>query len=365
MDKQEVDQERNELKAQQRHFENQLESEKRTLQNQFNEMKRDLQSDFRTEVESLKTRNELQLSEVNRTKRVQITGIREDADKKLTNLEHENHELHSKADQLTKKIQEQEAHIARLQTNLRRESMNAEIQGVSKIDWLKEQSVNSAELRELKAKEKKIEQFRKKIVDSMDELSQVRRQHEHGEDLVNHLKIDIDDKDAEFHRLESERDELERRLNARITELTTLVSQKDEAGEAEFEATKRKLEADISAQELVAKALNQEIEELKLEQKQMKQFASKLVERVGSKLSNEGGSDIANLSTLDKAKRNAGSDARKARKDLTEAKGSITDLEKEVEKIKKQYNEAIQANERLQAKNQKLEATIRRVDTHL
>jgi len=205
----------------------------------------------------------------------------------------------------------------------------------------------------------------KKILDAMDELAQVKRQYEHAEDLVNHLKLEIDDKDAEFHRLESERDELERRLNTRIDELSNLVSHRDDAAELEFEATKKKLEADIEAHELIAKALTQEIEELRSEHKQAKQFSQKLVERVGSKLASEGGSDIANLSTLEKQKRVAGSDSRKARKDLTEARDSVSDLEKEVEKAKKQYNEIVQANERLLSKNQKLEASIRRVDTRL
>jgi len=77
-------------------------------------------------------------------------------------LERENHDVNSKADQLTKGIQDRESTIARLQSNLRRESMNAEIQGISKLDELKEQAVDGAERRELKSKEKKIEQFRKK-----------------------------------------------------------------------------------------------------------------------------------------------------------------------------------------------------------
>jgi len=199
----------------------------------------------------------------------------------------------------------------------------------------------------------------------MDEQSQLRRQYEHAEDQVIHLKIDIDDKESEFHRLESERDELERRMNARIDELMQLVSRRDDASEAEFEATKKKLEADIDAQELAAKALAQEVEELKLEQKQAKQFAAKLVEKVGSKLAAEGGSNIDNLSALEKSKRIAGSDARKARKDLLEVRDGVSDLEKEVEKLKKQYQEIVQANDRLQSKNQKLEASIRRVDTRL
>jgi len=313
----------------------------------------------------LKTRCELQLSEVNRTRRTQLNTIRAEADKKLNVLERENHDVHGKADEITKAIVDREITIAKLECNLRRESMNSEIQGISKIDWLKEQAVKGSELRELKSKEKKIEQFRKKINDAMDELSQVRRQHEHAEDLVSHLKLDVDDKDAEFHRLESERDELERRLNSRINELSEIVSRRDDASESEFEATKKKLEADIEAQELIAKALTQEIEELKSEHKQAKQFSAKLVERVGSKLAAEGGSDMANLSVLEKSKRVAGSDARKARKDLTEARGSVTDLEKEVEKVKKQYNEITQANERLLSKNQKLEGSIRRVDTRL
>jgi len=364
-DKQEVETERGELKSQQKHFDHQLESEKRKLQNQFNEMKRDLQSDFRTEVDALKTRSELQLSEVSRTKRAQLNSIRADAEKKLNVLEREHHDVHAKADQLTKGIQENEATIARLQSNLRRESMNSEIQGISKIDELKEQSIDSATRRDMKSKEKKIEQFRKKILDAMDEQSLVRRQFDHAEDQVNHLKIDVDDKDAEFHRLESERDEVERRLNARIEELTKLVSSRDDAAEAEYEATKKKLEADIEAQESAAKALAQEVEQLQLEQKQSKQFAAKLVEKVGSRLAAEGGSNVDNLSALEKAKRVAGSDARKARKDLVEVKDNVSDLEKEVEKLKKQYQETVQTNERLQAKNQKLEAAVRRVDTRL
>jgi len=365
LDKEEVDQERASLKTQQRHFENQLESEKRTLQNQFNEMKRELQSDFRAEVETLKSRSELQLSELNRTKRAQITTIRTDAEKKLSVLEHENHDLLAKAQQLTRGIQDRESSIARLETNLRRESMNAEIQGISKIECLKEQAVSGADLRELKGREKKIEQFRKKILEASDEFSLVRRQLDHAEDHVSHLKLEIDDKDAEFHRLESEREELERRMNARIDELTAVVSKKDESSEAEFEATKKKLEADIEAQELVAKALQQEIEELTTEQKQMKQFAAKLVEKVGSKMASEGGSDIATLSALEKSKREAGSDARKAKKELLETRDHATTLAQETEKIKKQYSELVKSTERLQAKNQKLEAAIRRVDTRV
>lgn len=363
LDKQEVETERNSLKSQQRHFENQLEAEKRALQTQFNDMKRELQTDFRLEVEQLRTRCESQISEVTRAHRAQLATIRTDAEKKLSVLEHEKHDLDAKAQQITRGIQEREATIARLQTNLRRESMNADIQGISKIDWLKEQAVSGAELRDRKGKEKKIEQFRKKILDATNELATVKRQHTHAEDHVNRLKVDLDDKDVEFHRLESERDELERRLNSQIDELVGLVSKRDDSAQAEFEATKKKLEADIEAQEILAKALQQEIDELTSEQKQTKQFASKLVEKVGSKLAADGGSDIASLSALEKAKRESGSDARKARKDLAEARDHVATLEKEAEKVKKQYAELLKGNERLQVKNQKLEAAIRRVDT--
>jgi len=68
---------------------------------------------------------------------------------------------------------------------------------------------------------------------------------------------------------------------------------------------------------------------------------------------------------LEKARRDAAAEARRAKSELEEFKERSNLLEKESTKYKKQYNTLIQEIETLQANNQKLEKAERRLLTRV
>jgi len=151
----EIEQEKESLKNHQKQYDRQLDEERRALQSKFIDAKLELKKTFQKEVEDLKIRHDKQISELERNRRRIVTEITDNSEKKLSNLEQESHQLRSKLDHLNRTSAEREATIADLEKKLRRELLNVDLMGTSKIDFLKEQSTPSEIVRLFKSHEKK------------------------------------------------------------------------------------------------------------------------------------------------------------------------------------------------------------------
>jgi len=233
--------------------------------------------------------------------------------------------------------------------------------GTSKIDYLKEQSTPSEIVRQFKSQEKKIEQLRYKLNQAEDEVAFELRQTDHAENASKELQRELHEQELQYHRLEATKDDLEKRLTERVEQLERELNSKNQQLEAEFSTVQVQLEASISDKDDLIKALKAEISELSDLVKDSRtnnlHLSSKLAERLDA--------DRVKFMELERARRDAAAEARRAKTELEEHKGRATDLEKETTKHKKQYFSLTQEIETLQANNQKLEKAERRLLTRV
>jgi len=155
VDVEEIEREKESLKDHQKQYDRQLDEERRALQSKFIDAKLELKKTFQKEVEDLKIRHDKQISELERNRRRIIMETTENSEKKISTLEQESFQLRSKLDHLNRTSAEREATIADLEKKLRRELLNVDVMGTSKIDFLKEQSTPSEVVRQFKSQEKK------------------------------------------------------------------------------------------------------------------------------------------------------------------------------------------------------------------
>jgi len=239
--------------------------------------------------------------------------------------------------------------------------MNVEVQGTSRIDWLKEQSTPSDVLRHFKMQERKIEQLRSKLNQTEAEVAFENRQTDHSENLAKELQRELHDEELRHQRLEAVKDDLEKRLTERVEQLSREINSKNSQLEAEFSTLQLQLEASISDKEDLIRVLQQEIEEvseLVQESKQNTQkLSGKLVERLDT--------DRSKFVELEKVKRDAAVELRHAKKELEDYKQRGVEAEENAQRNKKQYFTLLQEIETLQGNQQKLEKVERRLLTRI
>jgi len=236
-----------------------------------------------------------------------------------------------------------------------------EVMGTSKIDWIKEQSTPPEVVRQFKAQEKKIEQLRYKLNQTEAEVDFELRQTNHAEILSKELQRDLHEQELLYHRLEATKDDLEKRLTERVEQLDRELNSKNEQLEAEFSTIQVQLEASISDKNDLIKALKAETAELadlaKESRHNTAQLSTKLAERLDT--------DRVKFIELEKARRDAANESRRAKKELEEFHERVAGLEKETKKYKKQYTILLQHIETIQSNNQKLEKAERRLLTRV
>jgi len=251
--------------------------------------------------------------------------------------------------------------IADLEKKLRRELLNIEVQGTSKIDWLKEISTPSDVLRHFKMQERKIEQLRAKLNQTEDEVAYENRQTDHSENMAKELQRELHAEELRHQRLEAVKDDLEKRLTERVEHLTRELSSKNTQLEAEFTTLQMQLEASITDKDDLIKALKQEIDEVSDLVKDSRQNTQKLTGKLSDRLE----TDRSKFIELDKAKRDANSDLRRVKKELEDFKVRAKEAEEDAQKNKKQYATIMQEVEMLQSNQQKLEKVERRLLTRV
>jgi chromosome segregation ATPase len=259
----EVDQEKESLKNHQRNYDKQLDDERRLLQSKFVDAKLELQKSIQKEVDDLKLRHDRQLGELERNKRRIMSDIIDTSEKKkIIKLDHENHQLNTKLESLHRLSAEKSQFISEIEKKLRRELLNIEVQGTSKIDWLKEQSTPSDILRHFKMQERKIEQLRYKLNQTEEEVAFENRQTVHSENISKELQRELHDEELRHQRLEAVKDDLEKRLTDRVEQLERELNSKNSQLEAEFSTLQLQLEASITDKDDLISVIQQEIEEI-------------------------------------------------------------------------------------------------------
>jgi len=154
---------------------------------------------------------------------------------------------------------------------------------------------------------------------------------------------------------------LKKRLTEKVEQLERELNSKNQQLQAEFENIQVQLEASITDKDDLIKALKAEIEELSHFAKDSRQnnvnLSTKLAERLDT--------DRIKFMELERARRDAAAESRRAKKELEDFKERAALLEKESAKYKKQYVALTQEIDTLQANNQKLEKAERRLLTRV
>jgi len=357
----EVDQEKESLKNHQRNYDKQLDDERRLLQSKFVDAKLELQKSIQKEVDDLKLRHDRQLGELERNKRRIMSDIIDTSEKKIIKLDHENHQLHTNLESLHRLSAEKAQTISEIEKKLRRELLNIEVQGTSKIDWLKEQSTPSDILRHFKMQERKIEQLRYKLNQTEEEVAFENRQTVHSENISKELQRELHDEELRHQRLEAVKDDLEKRLTDRVEQLERELNSKNSQLEAEFSTLQFQLEASITDKDDLISVIQQEIEEIS----QLVRDSKLNTQKLSGKLVDRLDTDRNKFTELEKEKRDASVQLRKAKKELEEYKQHAAESEENAQKNKKQYFTLLQEIETLQANQQKLEKVERRLLTRI
>jgi hypothetical protein len=323
--------------------------------------KLELQKSIQKEVDDLKLRHDRQLGELERNKRRIMSDIIDTSEKKIIKLDHENHQLHTNLESLHRLSAEKAQTISEIEKKLRRELLNIEVQGTSKIDWLKEQSTPSDILRHFKMQERKIEQLRYKLNQTEEEVAFENRQTVHSENISKELQRELHDEELRHQRLEAVKDDLEKRLTDRVEQLERDLNSKNSQLEAEFSTLQLQLEASITDKDDLISVLQQEIEEIS----QLVRDSKLNTQKLSGKLVDRLDTDRNKFTELEKEKRDASVQLRKAKKELEEEKQRAVEAEENAQKNKKQYFTLLQEIETLQANQQKLEKVERRILTRI
>jgi len=213
----------------------------------------------------------------------------------------------------------------------------------------------------LSHKKKKIEQLRYKLNQTEDEVGFETRQTDHAENSAKELQREFHEQELQYHRLEATKDDLEKRLTEKVEQLERELNSKNQQLEAEFETIQVQLEASITDKDDLIKVLKAEIAELAVFVKDSRlnnvKLSTKLAERLDT--------DRIKFMELERARKDAAAESRRAKKELEEYKERAALLEKESAKFKKQYVALTQEIDTLQANNQKLEKAERRLLTRV
>jgi chromosome segregation ATPase len=358
----EFDRQKNLIQIQSRFLGRKLEDDRRKLQAQLYESKQELKRNYRREVDQLKQRQDLQLSDFDRESKQVISAEREKYAKKISNLETENYNLRNKIDQINQAITKQTDQIAALEKNLKREAANSEIMGTTSVEWLdKEQRqnfVNEFLTSEEKTLERMLQTIHDKLVAAEEELLLAKRRRNASERQVKELKESLAEQDMQLRRLETSKNDIERRLTKRIEQLEDQILRKNRHTEADLTTQKHKLQDNVSDKDDILIALKKELEELQSRLKYNRDTAAKMSDKVSVKLDVERERFIA----LEKEKHDLASEILHYTREIGDIKEHISLVEKESVRYKDLIESSKNEKEKLSEKVFNLENSIRRLE---
>eukprot|EP01126_Amoeba_proteus_P042289 TRINITY_DN4593_c0_g1_i2.p1 TRINITY_DN4593_c0_g1~~TRINITY_DN4593_c0_g1_i2.p1 ORF type:complete len:342 (-),score=114.25 TRINITY_DN4593_c0_g1_i2:111-1136(-) len=341
-------------------MEKELAGQKRDIINKMEEAKYQVQKNFEEKLESYRKRFERQVADLRRDQKQEYQNYNLTMTLKLENCQAENREWARKTEEAKDLLRLTKSNVAKLEKNLRREILNDEVRGTSKIDELNTRSIPTDEKRELKAMEKKISLLRQKVLSTSEEILQCQKQREAMEFQVSELQRDLEGQEIAYNQLEQSKNVTEERLTDQIhmleTQLSHVVGQ-----QAQFNSELEKMEEMLNTVNEEAQDLQEHLVKLQSELKASKNTSSTLSNELIELLNEE----RSKLGQLYNEKRSLEQAYRHLEKQHSELLEKIQANQVVVKKQQTLYDAQVEAVDQLKAKNQKLEQTIRRLETRI
>eukprot|EP01123_Difflugia_compressa_P011338 TRINITY_DN4492_c0_g1_i1.p1 TRINITY_DN4492_c0_g1~~TRINITY_DN4492_c0_g1_i1.p1 ORF type:complete len:277 (-),score=54.15 TRINITY_DN4492_c0_g1_i1:99-929(-) len=271
--------------------------------------------------------------------------------------------MRTKIDTVTQAITKQQEIISSLEQAVAKESVSSEFMGTVSVDWLdteqRETFMNEFLTSQEKTLDRMLQQIRDKMIAAGEELLLAKRRRAAAERQVRELRKELEDQNVLFTRLESSKNDIERRLTKRIEQLEDQIVRKNKHTEADFTLLKHKLQANVSDKDDMLIALKKEIDELQLKIRNYKITSNKMSEKVSEKLDVERERFIQ----LEKEKHDLASEALHYQREIGDIKESISAFTKELNRYKGLNTTTHDEFEKLEDKNQQLEQSIRRLES--
>jgi len=270
--------------------------------------------------------------------------------------------MRTKIEQVNQTLTKQEDEIVLLDRRLKRETTNSEVMGTTSVEWMdheqRETFMNEFLTSEEKTLDRMTQQIRDKLIAAGEDLLLAKQRRSAAERQVKELRHDVNEQGLLFRRLETSKNDIERRLTKRIEQLEDQILRKNRHTEADYTLLKNKLKANVEDKDDQLVSLKKELDELQYKLKSYKITANKMSEKVSDKLDIERERFIQS----EKEKHDNASEALHYKREIGDVKERICSLEKESARYKGQVAVATGELEKLQDKNQNLEQSIRRLE---
>jgi len=277
-------------------------------------------------------------------------------------LESDNYSMRTKIDMANQTLVKLEDEIIRLEKGLQRETTNSEVMGTTSIEWLDPEQRETFMNEFLTSKEKTLDrmtqQMRDKLIAAEEDLLLSKRRRTAADRQVKELRHDLTDQAHLFKKLETSKNDIDRRLTKRLEQLEEQIKRKNRHTEADHTIAQNKLVGNREDKDELLLALKKELDELQFKLKTFKITTSKLSEKVGEKLDFE----RERFVVLEKEKHELSSEALHYKREIGDVKEHISSLEKEVTRYKTQVAAVKAEQDKLLDKNQSLEQSIRRLE---
>jgi len=319
-----------------------------------------VQKNFGEKLESHRRRFEKQIEELKRDQKQEYQSYHLMTTLKLENVQQENSDWQKKTEEAKETLRQLSLNIATLEKNLRREILNDEVMGTSKIDELNTHSIPAAEKREMRAMDKKILSLRTKIQQTGEEVILVTRQREATEFQLEELEKEIENLDLAANQSEQSKHALEERLTEQITTLENELVH-NSARQVQYDTELEKFEEMLNAVTEEVHNLGERHHVLQAELKSSKKASDNLSAELTGLLEEE----RAKIVQLDKEKRATDQMYHKLEKQHADLQDKIQYLSLMSKKQKTVFDNNVDTIDQLKAKNQKLEQAIRRLETRV
>jgi len=359
-DRQGVDAERKTVAGETRAVEKRFADEKRELINKMEIAKYQVQKNFNEKLEAHRRRFEKQVEELKRDQKQEYQNYNLSHTLKLENCLEENREWQRKTEEAKETLREVKSNVAKLHKNVRREILNEEVMGMSKIDELNTRSIPAAEKREIRNLEKKIASLRGKTNQTIEQVILCNKQREEIEYELQEQQREAESQDLAYTQLEQSKHAMEERLSDQIAQL--------EKELVHNTARQVVYDSEIEKFEEILRTVNEEVNNLHdrhaVLQAEMK-ASKKASDTLGVELIQLLKQESDRVAQLDKEKRATELMCHKLEKQTNEVNEKIQMAVLSVKKQQGLFTQNIEAIDQLKAKNQKLEQASRRLETRV
>jgi len=276
----------------------------------------------------------------------------------LEKAEKEDKELMAKIRDANDTLTHLKSNIALLRRDIRREILNDEVIGTSKIAELKESAISVSEKRDQTLLQKKIASQKQKIEDCVTEAAAVREQVSLFESKIQQIQLDKTIKEMSYAQMEQSKQEMEDRLNEQIDALDAKIHRSDH-NQGEYDKEIEKLEEVLNFITSEAQDLRDQLLSLTTEHKNNQKITSALADDL-TKLLNE---ERLKILQMEKDKRKIEATYQNLEKKNTAILDRQANLNIQLKTYTNAYRQASEAIEVAQGKNQKLEQAVRKLES--